>query len=67
MKAAEMRLLPDEALADKLVKLHQESFNLRFQGATHQLHNSAQVGMVRRDIARVSTILNQRKQKSGEG
>lgn len=67
MKAAEMRLLPDEALHDKLVKLHQESFNLRFQGATNQLQSSAQVGMVRRDIARVSTILNQRKQKSGEG
>ncbi|MBF0611094.1 MAG: 50S ribosomal protein L29 [Magnetococcales bacterium] len=67
MKASEIRSLPDAALENKLKELHQESFNLRFQAATHQLQNSARVRDVRRDIARIGTILNERKRTSKEG
>lgn len=67
MKASDIRSLSDAALNEKLKELHQESFNLRFQVATHQLQNTVRVRDVRRDIARVGTILNERQRKSGEG
>lgn len=60
MKAAEMRDLTEDQLKDKLVQLKKEQFNLRFQRATGQLEKTAQVGEVRRDIARIKTILRQK-------
>ncbi len=59
MKAAELRSKSNEELKEQLLALRKESFNLRFQKATGQLENTARVGQVRRDIARVKTILNQ--------
>ena len=62
MKADEVRALSPDQLADKLVELKKEQFNLRFQKATNQLENTARVRVVRRDIARVKTILAQKSQ-----
>ena len=50
---------PDE-LRDQLAQLKKEQFNLRFQAATNQLENTARMRVVRRDVARVNTILNQK-------
>ena len=57
MKIAELRDLDREQLDAKLRELHEEMFNLRFQVATHQLTNTARIRQVRRDIARVKTLL----------
>lgn len=58
-------LTPDQ-LRDELVKLKKEQFNMRFQKATGQLENTAQVRKVRRNIARVRTYLNQEEAKAGQ-
>jgi large subunit ribosomal protein L29 len=60
MNAAELRdKTPDQLRAD-LLALKKEAFNLRFQAATNQLENTARQRQVRRDVARVLTILNQK-------
>ena len=64
MKAAELRSKSNEELKEQLLTLRKESFNLRFQKATGQLENTARVGQVRHDIARVKTILNQMRKAS---
>ena len=62
MKVTEIRELTPDQLDDELVKLKKEQFNLRFQTATGQLENTARIRQVRRSIARVQTVLKQRKQ-----
>ena len=57
MKASDVRSKTADELKDQLVDLKKEQFNLRFQRATQQLENPAQVQKVRRDIARIKTIL----------
>ncbi len=57
MKAEELRGKTVDELGDQLHDLKKEAFNLRFQRATGQLENTARVRQVRRDIARVKTIL----------
>lgn len=49
-----------EQLRDQLVSLKKEAFNLRFQAATNQLENTARMRAVRRDVARIMTVLNQK-------
>ena len=58
-KAAELRGRTRDELGDTLAKLKKEQFNLRFQKATGQLESTSRVREVRRDIARVLTVLNQ--------
>ena len=53
---ADLRVLSSDQLADELLKLKKEQFNLRFQRATGQLENTSRVRVVRRDIARIKTI-----------
>jgi large subunit ribosomal protein L29 len=53
------RLSPDE-LSDQLLSLKKEQFNLRFQAATGQLEKTHRVQVVRRDIARIKTVLRSR-------
>ena len=65
MKASELKELTVEELQTKLTELKTELFNLRFQLAVNQLENSSRIGAVKKDIARVSTILRQRE-LSGE-
>ena len=60
MKAADVRQKSDDELAEQLIDLRKEAFNLRFQRASGQLENTGRVREVRRDIARIKTILNQR-------
>ncbi len=54
-----------DELGDALVKLKKEQFNLRFQRANGQLEKTNRVGIVRKDIARIMTILNEQRQKAG--
>jgi len=60
MKAADVRLKTNDELKDQLASLKKEQFNLRFQRASGQLENTARVRVVRRDIARIKTILAQK-------
>ena len=59
MKAQQVRGMTPDQLADELVKLKKEQFNLRFQAASGQLENTARVRQIRRDIARIKTIARQ--------
>ena len=59
MKAEELRSKTPDQLRDSLVQLKKEAFNLRFQQATNQLENTARMRAVRRDAARVKTVLAQ--------
>ncbi|TCT00924.1 50S ribosomal protein L29 [Aquabacter spiritensis] len=61
MKAEDVRALSPDQLADELLKLKKEQFNLRFQKATGQLENTARSKQVRRDIARVKTTQNSKR------
>lgn len=64
MKAEDVRAKTEDQLKDELVALKKEQFNLRFQKATGQLENTARVRQVRRDIARINTILREKSQTS---
>ena len=64
MKAEDVRAKTEDQLKDQLVALKKEQFNLRFQQATGQLENTARVRQVRRDIARIGTILREKTQTS---
>ena len=60
MKASDVRNKSTDQLKDELIKLKKEQFNLRFQSATGQLEKTARAKEVRRDIARVKTILREK-------
>ena len=60
MKAADVIAKSDDQLKEELIALRKEAFNLRFQTASGQLENTARVRLVRRDIARIKTVLHQR-------
>jgi large subunit ribosomal protein L29 len=60
MKAGELRSKSNDELKDELQSLLRAQFNLRMQKATQQLNNTSQIRKVRRDIARVRTILNEK-------
>ncbi len=62
MKAKNLVELADHELEQKLKQSREELFNLRFQHATGQLDNTARLNQVRRDIARILTVQNARKQ-----
>ncbi len=60
MKAADLRQKTDDQLSEQLGDLKKEAFNLRFQKASGQLEATGRVRAVRRDIARIHTILGER-------
>ncbi|MTH34778.1 50S ribosomal protein L29 [Paracoccus limosus] len=60
MKAQELKEKSPEQLREQLLSLKKEAFNLRFQQATGQLESTARMRAVKRDVARVKTILNQK-------
>ena len=62
MNAAELRDKTPDQLREQLENLKKEAFNLRFQQATGQLENTSQMRAVRRNAARVKTILNEKAQ-----
>ena len=59
--ASQLRGLEDDELATRLREAKEELFNLRFQAATGQLENSGRLRAVRRDIARIYTVLRERE------
>jgi len=63
MKAADIKVMTVDQIDDEVLKLKKEQFNLRFQRATGQLENTSRVRQVRRDIARLKTIVRQKKAK----
>jgi large subunit ribosomal protein L29 len=65
--AEKYREMSVDELRKKESDLRKELFNLRYQHATHQLENTAKIRLVRRDIARVKTIINEKlRQDTGE-
>jgi large subunit ribosomal protein L29 len=65
-RVAELRLLGDRELVERLGEARRELFNLRFALATGQLDNSARLGEVRREIARLATFLREREIAAAE-
>ena len=60
MKATDLRTKSVDELKQQLLDLRKESFNLRFQAASGQLENTARKNSIRKDIARIKTILGER-------
>jgi large subunit ribosomal protein L29 len=65
-RVAELRLLGDKEMIERLSESRRELFNLRFQLATGQLDNTSRLGEVRRDIARLATFLREREIEAAE-
>ena len=63
-KIADFRSLTSDQLSDELLKLKKEQFNLRFQAATGQMEKTHRVSEVRKDIARVSSLLREKQAAS---
>ncbi|EOD00998.1 50S ribosomal protein L29 [Caldisalinibacter kiritimatiensis] len=63
MKASELRQMTEQELNEKLAEFKSELFNLRFQLATGQLDNPMRIKAVRKDIARIKTVLRERELK----
>jgi large subunit ribosomal protein L29 len=61
MKVKELREMSEEALGEELLKLRRERFNLRMQSATGQGAKPDQFGKVRKDVARIKTVLRERE------
>ncbi len=66
MNASDVRAKTSDELKDELAALKKEQFNLRFQRATQQLESTARVREVRRDIARVKTVLREKRDNQGQ-
>lgn len=60
-KTSEMRTKTEDELKEELLSLKREQFNLRFQQASGQLANTAQRKQLRRNVARIKTLLTERK------
>jgi large subunit ribosomal protein L29 len=65
-KAAELRELNDTELEHRLGEAKEELFNLRFQNATGELDNIARIPLVRREVARIETLLREREIAAAE-
>ena len=66
-KAGDLRARSEDELTEEVDTLGKEIFNLRFQRASGQLENTARVRQVRRDIARIKTILGERRRQASPG
>jgi large subunit ribosomal protein L29 len=66
-RARELRELNDVELEQRLNEAREELFNLRFQSATGQLDSTARIGHVRKDVARIETLLREREIAAAEG
>ena len=60
-KPAELRVLTDDELVEKLREAKEELFNLRFQAATGQLESNGRLRVVKKDIARIYTVMRERE------
>lgn len=66
MKAGDLRVMTYKELSDQLDESKQELFNLRFQMVSNQLDNTARLGEVRRDIARIQTLMREQEIEAWE-
>jgi large subunit ribosomal protein L29 len=66
-RASEFRELSTDELENRLVETREELFNLRFQNATGQLDNYRRLAVVRREVARIQTVLRERQLAGSEG
>ena len=66
MKIDDVRALSKDQLGDQLAKLRKEQFNLRFQKATGQLEKTSRVRIVRRDIAKINTVMGELAKKAAK-
>lgn len=66
MKAVDLRAKTEDELKDELLALSKQKFNLRFRQANSQLENTAEMRTVRRNIARIKTVLNEKTNGSVE-
>ena len=66
MNAQDLRDKTPDQLREELTSLKKEAFNLRFQAATGQLENTARMRQVKRDVARVNTVLNEKARAAAE-
>jgi large subunit ribosomal protein L29 len=66
MDATDLRAKTERQLQDDLAELEKERFNLRFQAASGQLENTTRVRQVRRDIARIKTVLHEKMPKAAK-
>jgi large subunit ribosomal protein L29 len=64
MKASDLKTKTPDELKSELLALKREAFNLRFQKASGQLENTARVRTVRRDIARIQTVLGEKSARA---
>ena len=60
-RMSDLKVMTDDQLADEILRLKKEQFNLRFRRATGQLENTASVRVVRRDIARAKTLASTKR------
>ncbi len=67
MKAEEIRKESSHKLEEKLAEFRQEFFNLRFQQATAQLENTQRIPAVKKNIARILTVLREREMENANG
>ena len=67
VRASDLRTRSDDELSEQVDNLGKEIFNLRFQRASGQLENTARVRQVRRQIARLKTILGERRRQASPG
>ncbi|MGE0259146.1 MAG: 50S ribosomal protein L29 [Alphaproteobacteria bacterium] len=67
VKASDLRTRSDDELSEQADNLGKEMFNLRFQRASGQLENTARVRQARREIARIKTILGERRRQASSG
>ena len=66
-RASDLRTRSDDELSEQVDNLGKEIFNLRFQRASGQLENTTRVRQVRREIARIKTILGERRRQASPG
>ena len=66
-RVSDLKAMTSDQLQDELLKLKKEQFNLRFQKATGQLESTARVRQVRRDIARILTVLDDAPRAAAQG
>lgn len=64
MKASEMRTMDTSKLGEKLTEYRQELLNLRFQHATSQLENTQRISRVRKNIARILSVLGEKEREN---
>ena len=67
MKTAELRKMSEKELSDELLELFRKQFNLRMQKGSGQLHKPGEMRAVRRDIARIKTVMTEIKRAGSNG